>query len=126
MIVETSNSFLEYADHIIYVRLKEGKEITIESMKEQYKAQEELVKNDKYAVLVDGRNTVIMPPETRKFMAAHQPVNRKATALVSNNNLVTVLIGNFYLKVNKPKLQTRLFKQEEEAVKWLKKQLGNY
>ena len=33
---ETSNSLLEYSNNVIFVRLKEGAEITIESMEEQY------------------------------------------------------------------------------------------
>ena len=117
---ETSNSILEYSDNIIFVRIKDGVDLTIESMQEQYEAQMEMVKNDKYAVLIDGTKNVTVPHETRKMMADHQPPNRKATAIVTNRNLATLLMANFYLKVNKPKVQTKLFKYEDAAVMWLK------
>ncbi|MBK9285685.1 MAG: STAS/SEC14 domain-containing protein [Sphingobacteriaceae bacterium] len=120
---ETSNSILEYADHILYVRIKEGAELTIESMKEQYEAQYELVKNDKYSVLIDGKNNVIVPIEARAFMAEHNPPNRKATAIVSNKNLATLILANFYIKVNKPKVSTKLFQDELKAKHWLKQKL---
>ena len=120
---ETSNSFLEYSNQILFVRIKEGAEMTIESMREQYNAQLELVKNNKYAVLVDGTSNVDVPSETRVFMANHSPSNRKATAIVTNKNLATRLIANFYLKVNKPKVLTKLFKTESDAIRWLKNEL---
>lgn len=120
---ETANAFLEYNGNIVYVRMKEDSDVTIQSMKEQYKAQAQLVKDEEYAVLVDGTNNVNVPPATREFMAKHSPANRKATAIITNQNLATLLIANFYVRFNRPAVPTRLFKNETVAVHWLKKQL---
>lgn len=43
-----------------------------------------------------------------------------AVALIIKTRL-SILIGNFYLILNKPVVPTRLFNNEESAVKWLKK-----
>lgn len=123
MKIETSNSFLQYLDNIMFVRIKEGVELTIESMHEQYEAQNKLIGNDQYVVLVDGTQNAIIPPETRSLMAQHRPPNRRATAIVTNKNLATLIIANNYLKMNKPKIKTKLFKQEDKAIFWLKRQL---
>ena len=120
---ETANSFLEYSNNILFVRIKENAEMTIETMQEQYDVQKEIVKNEKYAVLIDGKNNVSVPSETRIFMANHRPPNRKATAIVIKKNLATLLIANFYLRMNKPKVQTKLFKFESEAIDWLRDKL---
>ncbi len=108
----------------MFVRIKEDADMTIKSMKEQYVAQAEIAGTDNYAVLIDGRNNVTVPSETRQFMAAHSPINRKATAIVSNNNFATLLIANVYLKKDKPNAPTKLFKHEAEAIEWLKEQLA--
>ena len=120
---ETSNALLEYSSNIMFVRIKEGVLLSIDSMKEQYKTQEEMVGKDIYAVLVDGSNYSLVPQETRAFMAAYHPQNRIATAVVSNSNLATLMLANFYLKVNKPKITTRLFNKEKEAEEWLRYRL---
>lgn len=117
---EVSNSLLEYCNNIVFVRIKEGAEITVESMHEQFNAQKELVENKEYVVLVDGTKHSTVSPEARKLMADHRPPNRKATAIVNNDNLAMHLIANFYLRVNKPSIPTKIFKRENEAVAWLK------
>lgn len=122
---ETKNSFLRYSSNILFIKIKEGAEITIESVQEEYDSQKTLVGNDEYAVLIDGAKNFMMPLDARKYMANHQTPNWKATAIVSNNNLSTHLIANFYLKTNKPIVPTKLFKYTEGAIVWLKSKLEN-
>lgn len=113
---ETANSFLDYKEHIVFVRVKENVDISIASMKEQYDEQAKLVGTDLYAVLVDGTKNVSVPVETREFMARHNPKNRIATAIITNNNLATNIIGNFYIKFHKPQKPTKLFNNEADAL----------
>ena len=123
IIKETSNSILEYKNNIMVVRLKEYADINLETMIEQHEAQKSLVGKDKYAVLVDGSKNSNPTPEAKKYMANHNPPNRMATAIVSNNNTATVIVGNFYIKMNKPVIPTKLFKSEDKAMQWLKQKL---
>jgi hypothetical protein len=46
--------------------------------------------------------------------------SRSADAFVIYS-LPQKLVGNFYLKVNKPPVPTRFFKTPEEAIRWLRK-----
>ena len=120
---ETSIALLEYIDNIVFVRIKEGVLINAESLNEQFEAERLLSGNDNYGVLVDGSNYSVIPGEARILMAAYSPKGRKATAIVSNNNLASLLTSRFYLKVNKPKNMTKIFNTEEEAIIWLKNKL---
>jgi len=122
---ETSNSFLDYKERIVFVRIKENAEITIKSMQEQYEEQTKLVGNDTYTVLVDGTKNSNVTIEAREFMSKHNPSKRIATAILTNNNLATNIIGNFYLKVHKPKNPTKLFSNETDAIEWLKTKLNS-
>lgn len=122
---ETTNSFLNYSENILFVKIKEGSEITIESVKEEYDSQNKMVGDDEYVVLIDGALNFIIPLDARKYMANHHTPNWKATAIVTNNNLSTHLIANFYLRTNKPIVPTKLFKYEEGAIIWLKSKLEN-
>lgn len=122
--MDTSTTLVEYHDNIIFLRLKEGADLNINSINEQHDAQKELVKNDKYGVLVDGTNNVVITKECREYMASLITPNRVATAVLTKMNMATTLIANFYIKVNKPKIPTKLFKEEKDAVSWLKMQLA--
>lgn len=121
--IDTSTASLEYVENIVYMRIKEKSVFTPRSLEEHNKAQEELTGNDEFAILVDGRNSGKIDPVTMKFAGEYRPVNRKAIAIVTNNNLVTLMMGNIYIKVNGPITPTRLFNHETEAVAWLKDML---
>jgi hypothetical protein len=121
---DVSTTILEYADGIMYLRLKEGAEFNLETTREQYAAQDELTGVQNYAVLVDATHHVSMSKESREFMAAYHNPRRKATALLTRYNLATLLLANFYMKFNQPKIPTKLFNQEEEAIDWLKQMLS--
>ncbi len=120
---DISTTRLEYAGGIMYLRLKEGAEFNLETTKEQHAAQDELTSNDNYVVLVDATHHVSMSKESREYMAAYENPRRKATALLTRYNLATLLLANFYMKFNQPKIPTKLFNQEEEAIGWLKQML---
>lgn len=122
-IIETTTTIVEYVNNIIYLRMKDGAEVSLENTIEQFKAQAELTKNDYYGVLVDGRNYVIMDKESRKYMATHMAPKRVATALLTQHNIAMRLLANIYMKIDKPTVETRLFGEEAEAVKWLNARL---
>lgn len=122
-IIETTTTIVEYVNNIIYLRMKDGAEVNLENTIEQFKAQAELTKNDYYGVLVDGRNYVIMDKESRKYMATHMAPKRVATALLTQHNIAMRLLANIYMKIDKPTVETRLFGEEAEAVKWLNARL---
>lgn len=123
MILETTTTIVEYENQIIYLRLKEGAEIDLENTLEQYAAQKDLTKNTFYGVLVDARNFVTMDKASRNFMSAYTNPHRVATALLTPHNLATRFLANIYLKLDKPKIETKMFGEENEAVMWLKSKL---
>lgn len=73
---------------------------------------------DKYPSLViyitNGKYTA----EARRHITEHEPLLDKI-AMVANKPMQT-LVGNFFLGINKPKAQIRLFNTGEKAIKWLK------
>lgn len=121
---ELPTTLLEYHSGIMCLRLKEGSEFDLPAIQEQHAAQDELTGNDTYAVLVDATHHVSMSKECREFMAAYSNPRRKATALLTNNNLATIILANFYLRFHRPNTPTRMFNSESEAMNWLRQMLG--
>jgi len=57
---------------------------------------------------------------TREFTASHEGQRYSLAEAVVINSTAQRLMGNFYLRINRPVKPMRLFTSVEEAVKWLK------
>jgi hypothetical protein len=121
-ITDTPTAVIEYADHIIFLRLKEGTEFTIELIREQYRAQMALVKDDRYTVLIDATNNAITSIECMQYVADFTSPSRLAIAILTQQNLATLLLASFYINTYKPSTPTKVFKDESMATDWLKTQ----
>jgi len=73
-----------------------------------------------YLALVDNRKVKSITQEARKHFASPEvnTVCKACAALIDSP--VSRMIGNFFLKLNKPATPTRLFTAEEKAIAWLK------
>ena len=75
-----------------------------------------LSNGNKYPLLVIYADDNLFSSETRAHIAKHTLT--KADALVGKS-LALRIIGNFYMKINKPIRPTRMFDDELSAIKWL-------
>lgn len=57
--------------------------------------------------------------EARDFLASEKGCEGVIAAAILIGSYTTSMIGNFFLRVNKPVVPTKLFTCEEEAKKWL-------
>jgi hypothetical protein len=82
----------------------------------------EIHQGRKFPHLVDFRNVrVNQSAETRAFFADGNDLHEivSATALLVDN-MANNLVTKFFVKVNKPSIPTKTFKDEKEAIEWLK------
>jgi hypothetical protein len=72
-----------------------------------------------FAVLTDASNFFSTTSELRQLLASKEFTDlRFATAIVTQS-MANKIIGNFFIKVNKPASPTKLFSSEELALEWL-------
>lgn len=111
---------LEFEHGILSVRLTEGLEITEQILKTIFVEAENLAGDSKFCILADVRPNISSTAEARKF-GAQNPFSKKhlAYAMLADT-MAVIILSNFFIRVNKPKIPTRLFKTEEDAVKWLR------
>jgi hypothetical protein len=74
---------------------------------------------ESFPCLINMRGLKSVTKEAREYLANEGTLLVKAGALVINS-LLTEMIGNIFLSVNKPKVPTRLFLDEAAAISWLK------
>jgi hypothetical protein len=74
------------------------------------------------ANLIDIRQMLFIDSKTRAYAAAQYRPHVAGTAMIIDSK-ISSYFANIYLKFSQPKVPTRIFTSEEEAVKWLKDQM---
>lgn len=64
--------------------------------------------------------------EARELAANPEFAKHRGAVAICSDKLAIKLLGNFYIKINKPSTPTRFFSQKEEAVKWLREQMNQF
>ena len=77
----------------------------------------------KWGVLVDAENFFSTTSEFRQLSASKEYTDLRLALAIVTNSMATKIIGNFFIKVNKPASPTKLFSDEKQAFEWLKRLL---
>jgi hypothetical protein len=80
----------------------------------------EVTEKEDYPTLINMKRTKKFSKEARDFLAGEKGVERVIAAALVIDSMLTATLANFFLKVNKPMVATKLFTNEEEAMQWLK------
>jgi hypothetical protein len=75
--------------------------------------------------LIDIRNMFFIDSKTRDYAAAQYRPHVAGTALLVGSK-VSSYFANIYLKFSKLKTPTRLFTDEDEAIKWLHERMRTH
>jgi hypothetical protein len=70
------------------------------------------------ANMIDIRNMLFIDSKTRAYAAAQYRPHVAGTAILVDSKMSSYF-ANVYLKFSRPKVPTRLFTNEEEAIQWL-------
>ena len=100
--------------------IAEGEEITYEHAIEVIQIGTDLTKNKRVGALVDIKSTFSITKEAREYFALHANQKQFIAIAVLSNNLASRLIVNFYVRINRPAIPTRLFAEKKDAVEWLR------
>ncbi|ABG58943.1 STAS/SEC14 domain-containing protein [Cytophaga hutchinsonii] len=73
-----------------------------------------------YPVLADIRNIKSVTSQARAFFAKPESNTFISAGALIVNNIFLETIGNIFIYLNKPSIPSRLFRNEQDAVKWLK------
>ena len=104
-------------DSILRIEFFNGADIDLSDAELIHENLQRLSDGNKYCVLLDGTGQFTTSPESRAFVA-NKSSNRIAFAIVTNS-IANKLVGNFFIQFNKPNTPTKLFSDEESAIKWL-------
>lgn len=107
-------------DGLLYVRVTNGVDETVERSMKLVEAIGEMVNYKKVPLLSKFDEFVLPPKENRDFWAKKDSCPYTSAEAFIVDSLAMKLISNFYLFCNKPQRETKMFTTVEDARKWLK------
>jgi hypothetical protein len=106
--------------NIMVVTVADDVEINEQDVHEVYARRKELIGDREYAVVIISGLHATITPEARKLSAHPAYVkNRKAFAMVVTS-LAQRIVGNFYIRFDKPVSPSRVFTDTKKALEWVK------
>jgi hypothetical protein len=119
VIVAEKYSIFVLAANIFKVSPMAGVELDAHDGMEIRKRILSLCPNQKFAVLVDGSNYFSTTAELRELIASDTFTQLRFATAICTQSLAGKIIGNFFIKVNKPASPTKIFSSEKLAFEWL-------
>ena len=104
---------------LVFVKIKENAEIELADTVENAKATKSLTGNDRYLVMIDAISNLSVSKEARSYSAQKSERDLRVAEAYIVGSTANKIVGNFYIKFNKPNVPTKLFSNPESALEWL-------
>ncbi|MDP1800715.1 MAG: hypothetical protein Q8L81_05155 [Bacteroidota bacterium] len=100
--------------------IRPGVVMEVEDITSLKKHNYEQAGNKPYVILVTAGELISFSKEARELAASKEFIDAALAKALLINSTAHRIIGNFYLKVNKPYLHTRIFSDRTKALNWLR------
>lgn len=81
---------------------------------------EEAYPGKRFFVLLGGEEFFQVPKETREAVASEKFSTHLAAVALYSNELAMKILGNLYIKINRPEVPTKFFTDRNKAEIWLR------
>lgn len=117
---------VQYKNRIAIVHVSREVQLTAEMVRNIQLAALEMSGGEMHAHLVDVSRDVSSTVEARKYSAKNDLMNHHIAYAMVGRSLPVRILANSFIKMNRPKVPTRLFRTEKEAMEWLEKKVADY
>jgi hypothetical protein len=108
---------------IFLLKVNSGEYIEPEDVMEMRTIFSKIADGSKFTVLLDATNTFQVDPKARAIIAGKEFSEQRIGAAFVVTSLASRLIGNFFIRFNRPASPTKLFSNQQDALEWLRKLL---
>jgi hypothetical protein len=112
---------IQKKDQFIHVVYGPDTRLTLEIAKDAVKERLKISNGVTLPMLIDIGGLVSVTKEARIYFASEEAIAHISKGAIVLKTSTQTVIGNFFLFFDRPKIETKLFHKEDEALKWLKK-----
>lgn len=80
--------------------------------------------SEKFYVLIEGEEGASVSSEARRAAASDEYSRYTAALALCSDSTYMSIMGNLFLKINKPKVPTCFFEDKSKAMKWLENRMN--
>lgn len=119
--IKTATGSVSFQEEgIVRYQIDQTDELTLQNVKEYLESVRSLGGGKAFCNLVVMKEFIQVGEDARKYAASEESnIYTIADAFVINS-FALKLVGNFYIRYNKPVRPTRIFNNEEDALVWLR------
>ena len=81
--------------------------------------------NVKFFVLIEGEENTSVTVGARDAAASAEYFESVAALALHSKKMLEAIMGNLFLKINRPKVPTKFFDDREKALEWLRNKAKN-
>ena len=118
VLLENIEVMIELEDGIVIANWK-STYIDLNVAQRAVKYRLECTNNVSYPLLSNIRSIKNGTKAARDFLSSKESCEGITAAAVLIDSPIGSMIGNFFIKINKPFVETKIFTDEQEAKKWL-------
>lgn len=111
------------AKNILENIVHENVQVDIDQVLAMKKANEQLTNDEPYCVLVNSKIMSSITEDARKLTASKEFQKNTVAKALLVDSVGHRLVANFYIKVNKPHISTKVFNDRTKAIDWLTQKL---
>jgi hypothetical protein len=106
----------------LYAQFLDSQVHDINIAKEIVEERLRLFNGESYLAVIDITNVRSATKEARQYMSCNNNGFKGViAAAIISNKMVSMLIYNLFIRINKPEIPIKFFHKKDEAVSWLKK-----
>jgi len=117
--IETTVCTISYKSEIMYIEFKKDSIVELFHINEIIEERCAIQHEKKVLTIVDIRNLWQANVAAREKAASPAMTDHNIALAILSDSLPTRILGNFYMKFNKPNVPTKMFDSEAEALEWL-------
>ena len=107
---------IEKRENVLKLTICENSEVNIDSLKKIYRM---LAKEGKSTV-IELEPYIYMEKDARDFMNRFETRNQSSSIIIIADSFSGILLANFYKNFYKPEFPIKIFREEKEALSWLR------
>lgn len=120
--IETRTAFIWlHEKNMVWEDFKREMEIDVQDIRDNIAASLILTKGAVHTAVLDAREKdLTITNAAMRYGASKEVTKQRAATAHVTSSLSGRLVGNFFMKFFKPKINNRMFTDVDEAVKWLR------
>ena len=117
--LDTPYAIFEMHDGILHLYYKRGLLINLEMAREIVSARLEFSNNESFPMLIVDLGIVGVEKAARDWFSSEEGTCRITACALVLDTVYSRVLGNFFIKITRPRIPVKVFNQKAKGVEWL-------